>query len=94
MGTEYSIYAEVRVKDKWYSINPLIPEESGKLTIVPILSGRSRLKNAVDELEESAYIHGRPADLSNELKSIFFQRDEDDAGYGLPGWNYKQYYKF
>lgn len=93
MGTEYSIYAEVRVKDKWYSLNPLVCDAEENMLLMPILSGRSRIKEAVDELEDSAYAHGRPVDLSKELRSVFHQGDEEDAGYGIPGWNYKKYYK-
>ena len=44
MGTEYSIYAEVRVKDKWYSLNPLVCDADDNLIVMPILSGRSRIK--------------------------------------------------
>ncbi len=29
MGTYYSIYAEVRVGDKWYNISPLSRRENG-----------------------------------------------------------------
>ena len=31
MGTYYSIYAEVRVGNKWYNLNPVFQREDGKL---------------------------------------------------------------
>ena len=55
MGTYYSIYAEVRVGNKWYNLNPLFQREDGKLDVLPVMSGRSSLREAYDELEESSY---------------------------------------
>ena len=69
MGRTYTIYAEVRVGDNWYNICPLRKSENGKLTVLPIAEGRSWLKNAADEIEEYSYAHGRPSDLSEDLRA-------------------------
>ena len=31
MGTHYAIYAEVRVGNKWYNLNPLFQRADGKI---------------------------------------------------------------
>lgn len=37
MGTSYSIFAEVRVGNKWYNISPLIRELDGQVKAQPFL---------------------------------------------------------
>ena len=93
MGRTYTIYAEVRVGDNWYNICPLRKSENGKLTVLPIAEGRSWLKNAADEIEEYSYAHGRPDDLSEELRERFNEDDNADAGYGIPEINMKEHYR-
>ena len=36
MGTSYTIYAEVRVRDKWFSINPYVRKINGEVKIIPL----------------------------------------------------------
>lgn len=93
MGVSYVIYAEARVGDKWYNICPLRKSEDGKLEILPIAEGRSWLREAVEELEECAYAHGRQSDFSEELRNRFNEYDDADAGYGIPEINMKEHYR-
>lgn len=93
MGVSYVIYAEARVGDKWYNICPLRKNENGRLTILPIAEGRSWLREAVEELEEYAYAHGRQSDFSEELRNRFNEDDDADAGYGIPEINMKEHYR-
>ena len=93
MGVSYVIYAEARVGDKWYNICPLRKSEDGKLEILPIAEGRSWLREAVEELEECAYAHGRQLDFSEELRNRFNEDDDADAGYGIPEINMKEHYR-
>ena len=36
MGTSYTIYAEVRVRDKWLSINPYVRKINGEVKMIPL----------------------------------------------------------
>lgn len=92
MGTYYSIYAEVRVGDKWYNLNPLFQREDGKLDVCPILSGRSWLRETYEELEESRYACGRPENTSKEVKSVFPHEDDEPFDPTFHMDTYKDFY--
>lgn len=92
MGTYYSIYAEVRVGDKWYNLNPMFQRENGMLDVCPILEGQSWLRDAYEELEESLYAYGRPNDISKEVKTVFSHEDDEPYDPILHMDTYKDYY--
>ena len=77
MGTYYAIYAEVRVGNKWYSLNPTFQRTDGKIDVCPVVSGRNWLREAYEELEEVQYSYGRPEDLSKEVRSVFCHEDDE-----------------
>ena len=52
MGTYYAIYAEVRVGNQWYNLNPLFQCAGGSIDVCPVISGRNWLREAYEELEE------------------------------------------
>ena len=45
MGTYYAIYAEVRVGNQWYNLNPLFQRTDGNIDVCPVISGRKHMKN-------------------------------------------------
>ena len=55
MGTYYAIYAEVRVGNQWYNLNPLFQCADGSIDICPVISGRNWIREAYEELEEVSY---------------------------------------
>ena len=71
MGTYYAIYAEVRVGNQWYNLNPLFQRTDGNIDVCPVISGRNWLREAYEELEEVSYTCGRPENLSKEVRSVF-----------------------
>lgn len=91
MGTSYSIFAEVRVGNKWYNISPLLREEDRQAKVYPFLSGKSWLHQAVEELREYSYKCGRPDDLSDELRTVFGEPDEDVVDPFFKDMTYKLY---
>lgn len=93
MGTDYVIYAEARVGDKWYNICPMRKGVDGEMVVLPIVEGRTWLREAVDELDEYSYACGRLPDFSEEIKSIFNEDDNEDAGYGFSEINFKEHYR-
>lgn len=92
MGIYYSIYAEARVGNKWYNISPMMKNKKGEYRAQPVISGQSWLREAVDELEDQSYMCGRPDDLSEEIRAIYNQDDDADAGFGKKEYTYKRYY--
>ena len=93
MGTSYSIFAEVRVGNKWYNISPLLRELDGQVKVQPFMSGKSWLHQAVEELREYSYKCGRPDDLSDELRTVFSEPDEDIVDPFFHEMTYKEYYR-
>lgn len=92
MGTYYAIYAEVRVNNKWYNLNPLLQREDGRLDVCPVISGRNWLRETYEELEESQYFCGRPDDISKEVKTVFHHDDEEPYDAFLSINTYKDFY--
>lgn len=92
MGTYYSIYAEVRVGNKWYNLNPIFRRDNGELDVRPIIAGRSWLRETFNELEECQYSCGRPDDMSKELRTVFNHEDIEPYDTMLHIENYKEYY--
>ena len=93
MGVYYSIYAEARVGNKWYNISPLMRNEDGEAQIRPVMSGQSMMHDAVEELEESCFMRGRPDNLSDELMKIY-SHDENETSENLwRGMTFGEYYR-
>lgn len=92
MGTYYSIYAEVRVGNKWYNLNPMFQRDDGKLDACSVISGRNWLREAYEELEESRYACGRPEDLSKEVRTVFSHVDDEPYDSFLRINTYKDFY--
>ena len=91
MGTYYAIYAEVRVGNKWYNLNPLFQRDDGRLDVCPVLYGRSWLREAYEMLEEDQYDCGRPDDMSKEVRMDFGHAD-DECVEGWSSGTYKVFY--
>lgn len=77
MGTYYAIYAEVRVGNQWYNLNPLFQRTDGNIDVCPVISGRNWLREAYEELEEVSYTCGRPENMSKEVRSVFCHEDDE-----------------
>ena len=92
MGTYYAIYAEVRVNNKWYNLNPLLQRPNGKLDVCPVIAGRNWLREAYEELEEYRYSCGRPADISDEVRTVFCHDDTEPYDPHLHIDTYKDFY--
>lgn len=92
MGTYYAIYAEVRVGDKWYNLNPLFQRKDGTVDICSVISGRNWLREAFEELEESGYAFGRPEDMSKEVRTVFCHEDDEPYDAFLNIKTYKDFY--
>ena len=92
MGTYYAIYAEVRVGNQWYNLNPLFQRTDGNIDVCPVISGRNWLREAYEELEEVSYTCGRPENLSREVRSVFPHEDDEPYDPYLHIDTYKDFY--
>ena len=92
MGTYYAIYAEVRVGNQWYNLNPLFQRTDGNIDVCPVISGRNWLREAYEELEEVSYTCGRPENLSKEVRSVFCHEDDEPYDPYLHIDTYKDFY--
>lgn len=92
MGTYYAIYAEVRVGNQWYNLNPLFQRTDGNIDACPVISGRNWLREAYEELEEVSYTCGRPENLSKEVRSVFCHEDDEPYDPYLHIDTYKDFY--
>ena len=92
MGTHYAIYAEVRVGNKWYNLNPLFQRADGKIDLCPVISGRNWLRETYEEMEEDRYAYGRPEDISQEVRTVFYHEDDEPYDPYLHINTYKEFY--
>lgn len=93
MGSHYYIYAEVRVKDKWYSLNPIAKAYDGSIVLHPVYEGGSSLFNICNDLEDHKYGVGIPDDMSPELRSIYHDDLNDVCESWLPDTTWKRFYR-
>ena len=96
MGVYHSIYAEIKYRDKWYSLNPIYKSlKNNEYTLDSIISGKSYLHDAFEELEEQSVMRGLPDDLSDDLRNNFkvdFISDPEDDEDSV--WKYYNQYSF
>ena len=57
MGTDYTLYTEICINDKWYGIDSYVLTPSGKYRLSPLLSGRSYVRILLDELDSGSVVH-------------------------------------
>lgn len=83
MSVRYYVYAEVKVGDRWYNLNPMMKKYDGTLAIRPIYDNGSFLYNICNDLEDHRTGTGIPDDMSLELRSVFKENlDETCEGWG------------
>lgn len=69
MSRYNEVYAEIKIDNKWYSLNPIIKDEkTGEFKINPIIWGQSWLTPFFSYASENGT--GLPDDLSDELNKI------------------------
>lgn len=92
MSTYYYIFAEVKVGNKWYNLNPLFMQENGEIDVCPVLCGQSWLRDAYEELEQDRYASGRPSDMTREVNTFFSHDDSEPFIDGFSQGTYKNWY--
>ena len=71
MSVYNSIYAEVKVGDKWFSLNPIVKNYKGEYVSTALLLGQSWLNDTVNTLRDYASSSGLPEDASEETLKHF-----------------------
>ena len=82
MSTDYFIYAEVQVGNKWYNLNPIMKRHDGTLVLHPIFNSCSWFYEIWKDLEDYRIDVGIPEDMSPELRSVFHENLDDE----YEGW--------
>ena len=54
MSTYYDIYAEVKYKGKWYSLNPIVKKSDGTYKIKEVFWAQSGFREMYYDLEDKA----------------------------------------
>lgn len=71
MSTYYSIFAEVRVQNKWSFLGPYVHDIYGRIHTLPVIAGKSMMREAYEELRDCIHSIGLPADMSEEMQELF-----------------------
>lgn len=88
MSTYYNIYAEVKIKDKWFCLNPIVKTVDGNYKRDLIFWSQSYFYDTFNYLNERPSSRGLPNDISDDLLA-FFHTPLDDMSDG--GWSKQSY---
>ena len=61
--------------------------EDGEVRVQPIMSGQSVMHDAAEEMEGDCYMRGRPANLSEELKTVYSHEDHETPPFAVTWTN-------
>ena len=92
MGTMYTLYAEVNVDGKWYSLNPYIRRPDGTFKMQPIYWARSVFWDVFCAIDEERIACGIPNDMSEELRANF-RPNLDEVTEFFSNMTWRQYYR-
>ena len=93
MGTHYYIYAEIKVNDQWYNLNPIIKKNDGTLTVRPIYDAGSSFFDICNDLECHRTDIGIPDNMSPELRAKFHKNLDEKCEYLFPDASWRHYYE-
>lgn len=83
MSVRYHVYAEIKVGDRWYNLNPLMKKHDGTLVVRPIYDNGSFFFDICNDLEDHRIGVGIPDDMSPELRNVFHENLDETC----EGWN-------
>lgn len=92
MSVYYDVYAEGRIKDKWYYLGPFVKTQEGNFDSAPLYWAQSVFSEVDNELRDCALECGLPEDASQEVLSKFHDLDEMTDWWGKP-MTYRDYYR-
>ena len=93
MGTHYYVYAEIKVGDRWYNLNPMMKKHNGTLAVRPIYDTGSFFFDICNDLEEHRIGVGIPDDMSPELRSIFRENLDEKCDGWFPETTWRKEYE-
>lgn len=93
MSTYYTVYAEVKIKDKWYNLNPYIKCTDGSFKMQSIMWAQSAFFDTYVELEECASYRGLPNDMSEDMKVLFHENLDDIYDSWTKDYTWKKHYQ-
>ena len=76
MGVDYTIYTEVYLKDKWYSVDSYVLTPAGNFRSSPLLQGRSYIREFLDHINEPRTI--KFPDLAETTKKYIIEQTNEE----------------
>lgn len=77
MSSYYYVYAEVKYKGKWYSINPIVKKADGTYLVKEVFWAQSGFRQMYYDLEDMAIDRGILDDFSPEVRAKFHENLDD-----------------
>lgn len=93
MSTYYYFYAEVRYRNKWYNLNPIVNMPNKGYRAFELMYGASSMREFVNDLEDSRIGCGIPDDMCEELRAMFDKDLDAPCDYGWCTNTYREYYE-
>ena len=93
MGTHYYVYAEIKVGDRWYNLNPMMKKHNGTLAVRPIYDTGSFFFDICNDLENHKIDIGIPDDMSPELRSVFHENLDEKCEGWFPETTWRKEYE-
>ena len=76
MGVDYTIYTEVYLKDKWYSVDSYVLTPAGDFRLSPLLQGRSYIREFLDHINDPRTI--KFPDLAETTQKYIFEQTNEE----------------
>lgn len=92
MSTYYNIYAEVRIKDKWFCLNPIVKTVDGNYKRDLIYWSQSYFFETYNYLSDFKSSCGLPDDASEDLLAFFHTPQDDIFNDGWGNKTYRDWY--
>ena len=89
MGTDYTIYTEIYIKDKWYGADSYILTPEGNYKLSPLLCGRSYVGEFLDNLGSSRTI--KFSDLAETTQKYMYEITFEEYRDQLPSETFEVY---
>lgn len=93
MGTHYYVYAEIKVGDRWYNLNPMMKKHDGTMAVRPIYDTGSFFFDICNDLEDHRIDVGIPDDMSPELRSVFHEKLDEKCEGWFPETTWRKEYE-
>ena len=93
MSTYYSVYAEVKIDDRWYNLCPYYKDKDGTFTTPPLFWAQSAFFEVHNELQSLQLKCGIPEDMSEGLREVFHENLDEKVDFWFGDLTWRRYYQ-